>query len=714
MEFHWKFYWCMEFRAILFGLLLSFMMLSGVRAAGCNYYETLTPGEIKRVANPGFPNSYQGGNQCKWQLMSASPLKINCSVNILPSSDCSEDYLSIQFAGQNAHKYCGNGTFTVEGTNVTITLDTPYWTEGGKFLCQVEAEKSFNKYDCKCGWKNPTRIVGGSETGVNEYPMMAGLYDNSMKVLYCGATIISNQHVITAAHCLERRNISNIFVVVGEHDVNTVTETNATKPFRISKCDTHPYYQNNDNDIAVCKINGTIEFNAMVGPACLPFQHYHDSFGGDIVQALGWGLLDFGGAKSSTLQEVDLNVLSQVDCENYYPGINMDTHICTYTPGKDTCQMDSGGPVLRQDYTTQNLILVGITSFGVGCAGDEPAVDTRVGAYIDWIMNVTRGVQYCKDRDCSAGSLTIKFPGQIIPPKYCGKGNVTLEGKNPTITLDTPSWAPGGVFLCQVQSEKPFDEYDCECGWKNPTKAPTIVGGSETGVNEYPMMAGLYDNSMKVLYCGATIISNQHVITAAHCLENRNINNIFVVVGEHDVNTVTETNATKPFRISKCDTHPYYRGSENDIAVCKIIGTIEFSTAVGPVCLPFQHHRDTFGGAIVQALGWGLLDFGGAKSSTLQKVHLNVINPAKCKSYYPGINMDNHVCTYTPGKDTCQMDSGGPVLWQNPTTHNLVLVGITSFGVGCAGDEPAVDTRVGAYIDWIMSVTRGVRYCKME
>lgn len=53
------------------------------------------------------------------------------------------------------------------------------------------------------------------------------------------------------------------------------------------------------------------------------------------------------------------------------------------------------------------------------------------------------------------------------------------------------------------------------------------------------------------------------------------------------------------------------------------------------------------------------------------------------------------------------MDSGGPVLWQNPTTLNLVLVGITSTGVGCGSSEPAISTRTGAFIDWIMSVTPG-------
>lgn len=53
------------------------------------------------------------------------------------------------------------------------------------------------------------------------------------------------------------------------------------------------------------------------------------------------------------------------------------------------------------------------------------------------------------------------------------------------------------------------------------------------------------------------------------------------------------------------------------------------------------------------------------------------------------------------------MDSGGPVLWQNPNTYNFVLVGIVSTGIGCGSDEPAVATRTGAYIDWIVSVTPG-------
>lgn len=53
------------------------------------------------------------------------------------------------------------------------------------------------------------------------------------------------------------------------------------------------------------------------------------------------------------------------------------------------------------------------------------------------------------------------------------------------------------------------------------------------------------------------------------------------------------------------------------------------------------------------------------------------------------------------------MDSGGPLLWQDPTTRNLVLAGITISGLGCATNKPAVETRVGAYMDWIKNMTPG-------
>jgi len=67
-----------------------------------------------------------------------------------------------------------------------------------------------------------------------------------------------------------------------------------------------------------------------------------------------------------------------------------------------------------------------------------------------------------------------------------------------------------------------------------------------------------------------------------------------------------DTNATKLFHLFKCIIHPWYQNDKNaynDIAVCKILGNIEYSDKVGPVCLPFQKKQESFDNNNVTALG---------------------------------------------------------------------------------------------------------------
>lgn len=77
-----------------------------------------------------------------------------------------------------------------------------------------------NKFVFIPHFQEDQRIVGGKETKVNEYPMMAGLYYVPRKVLFCGGTVITRWHIVTAAHCVQPvlHVPEDVQVVLGEHD----------------------------------------------------------------------------------------------------------------------------------------------------------------------------------------------------------------------------------------------------------------------------------------------------------------------------------------------------------------------------------------------------------------------------------------------------------------------------------------------------------------
>lgn len=86
-----------------------------------------------------------------------------------------------------------------------------------------------------------------------------------------------------------------------------------------------------------------------------------------------------------------------------------------------------------------------------------------------------------------------------------------------------------------------------------------------------------------------------------------------------------------------------------------------------------------------------------------------MITNAQCVRDLPeNVIRDNQICTYAPGKDSCQSDSGGPLYYYDHNSASLLQLGIISYGLACATSRPGVNVRVSSHLVWIVSVTNGM------
>lgn len=229
----------------------------------------------------------------------------------------------------------------------------------------------------------PERVVGGMTTQVGDHNWLVGFY--YLGSFRCGGSLITNQWVLTAAHCFPSiTGTANIVFYVGAHS-RTGTEAWVVRP-TVNLAVRHPSYNsaNFRNDIGLYRLSVAVAFNENVGTVCIPDGSV--SYVNVFCWAAGWGTMS-NGQLATVKQHVNLKIV-EAECVAYY-GTQYDpvTMICAgiVGDGKDTCQGDSGGP-----YTVKQAdgryYKVGITSWGRGCG--DIGVCARTSTYYAWIQQV--------------------------------------------------------------------------------------------------------------------------------------------------------------------------------------------------------------------------------------------------------------------------------------------------------------------------------------
>ncbi|XP_065082403.1 CLIP domain-containing serine protease B4-like [Ochlerotatus camptorhynchus] len=265
----------------------------------------------------------------------------------------------------------------------------------------------------ECGAQFTDRIIKGTLARLDEYPWMA-LFQYSKPYnktgFHCGGVLINKRFVLSAAHCFVglRFGWEASKVRLGEWDCESDQDCTGIGPdrdcalpvqeFDLERIMLHEGFsvrdQHKANDIALVRLARDAEYNHFVKPICLPepgcvpkMTRLYDG----VLVASGWGKTENVSSSRYKLYTELWSTDSQSCKESYAKGIRVlltEAQICAGgKDGQDTCNGDSGGPLMKEVSEQGRHYVIGVVSFGPKKCGEQlPGVYTKVEHYHQWIV----------------------------------------------------------------------------------------------------------------------------------------------------------------------------------------------------------------------------------------------------------------------------------------------------------------------------------------
>lgn len=234
-----------------------------------------------------------------------------------------------------------------------------------------------------------------------------------------------------------------------------------------------------------------------------------------------------------------------------------------------------------------------------------------------------------------------------------------------------------------------------------------ITGGTTASITDFPWQVYFRTGDYR---CGGSLISENWVITAAHCTEDESgtripASRMSVRVG---TNNPASTSEGETYTISEVIVNENFNNEtlENDIALIKLSRPLVNAVAK-PIKLVTSvdvSYGSTDPGVMSWVTGWGLTQVDpNVFPTSLQKVQLPIITNAQASTVWRSIPATDLMAGYLNGnKDACSGDSGGPLVV--PVLGEYKLAGLVSWG-SSECDTYGAYTRVSMFEDWIRTKT---------
>ncbi|XP_070507056.1 transmembrane protease serine 9-like isoform X2 [Chironomus tepperi] len=543
-----------------------------------------------------------------------------------------------------------------------------------------------------------SKMYYGKAIFPGEYPWHVAIIQSKDKQYKCGGTLVSNNLVITAAHCIISKyyshsfNSSDILVVLGVNDLSDDDEI-GKETVQVEDISMHDHwFPNNliyDADIAIIKLKRNITFNEYIQPVCIavPNSEAASKTEGIVV---GFGRSENTDSYENIARVITSPIYSYEICvksEDHSPRINHRMFCGGYANGTSVCEGDSGGGFIVQHNGISYLR--GIVSSAMhdvlrGCNVTSYAMYTNVLEFYSWI---TTGKKLNFEPIVPPSTTTEKIPED--PTCYDEKGFVR----------------DCRISEIKCKQYERLTHFGRTCQHNN---VGLVAGGIIAKKFEFPHHALLGyksrdSNGIDWLRSGS-LISPNFVLTSAHGVKFDFIK--YVKLGmnsrSQDDDHVFIYGIEKTFRYTNSST----RTVKHDIGLLKLNDTVQFSEYLYPICLPTTQPKDP------QAIFTG---FGRTEdnrySDSLLKVVLDRYSIPKCQDkLIHNIDEESMICygKHYKAAGPCKGDGGGALLLGNDkfSACTYKIIGISSFGgLKCeAVGVPSVYTNVYYYLNWIESI----------